>query len=224
MSVPAMRLALAIEASDSTYCVALGSGEEPVIQLERQRHDAEFKGLGHLVALALEQISGRFTDITSVGVDVGPGNYSSVRAAVSYVNGLAYSLAIPIYCTSSLRLMAIRAFTSGVAPPILCLQRGPAGNMYAALFTDHEQVSLKYGMLDSVVAGITSEVGQLAVAGALRNSAADLIGGMRWHDTKIERPDVVTLYKQLSVTNRHSDSWAAIASPLNEASKVFRRR
>lgn len=224
MSSSAVPLSLAVEASASAYCVALGSGEEPAAQLEQRRNEPGFKGLGNLVSIGLAEIGGRFANIESVGIDIGPGNYSSVRAAVSYVNGLAYSLTIPIYRISSLELMAIGAIATGAPPPILALQKGPAGHAYAALYADSENVSMRYGRLESIAAVMATEIGQLSVAGAFRDILANLLDDLALHDTKIEQPDVRTLYKAMRASSRDSASWAPIVSPLNEASKVFHER
>lgn len=41
-----------------------------------------------------------FTDISKIGVSVGPGSYTSLRIGVSIANALSYSLNIPIIAIS----------------------------------------------------------------------------------------------------------------------------
>lgn len=118
-----MGFALALEASSRTYAAAAGDGERPRAQRVSRRDDPAFTGLGDLVAQTLAESGAAFRDIAAIAVDIGPGGLSSMRAAVAYANGLAFSLGVRIFPITSLELMAIAAAEKHDGP-FLCLRRG----------------------------------------------------------------------------------------------------
>jgi len=62
---------LALETSSRTYAVAVGDGETPLAQAAARRDDPEFPELGVLVDGALARAGLAFSDIGTIGVDVG---------------------------------------------------------------------------------------------------------------------------------------------------------
>jgi tRNA A37 threonylcarbamoyladenosine modification protein TsaB len=215
-----MKLFLAIEASSSTYAVALGAGEAPLVHRACSRDDPSFRGVGELVSSSLAGAGFSFADIGSVGVDIGPGNLSSVRAAVAYANGLAFSLGLMVFCANSLELMAADSHEIQ-ACPALCLRIAGGGNVYAGLFDGSQAPQLRHGRLESTVTAMVGDLGKVCVAGAYRQAVADLAVGSDICDTGIEAPNVVTLYRMLSLAGDTSDRLVPLASPLNEGSRVF---
>ena len=130
-----MRLVLALETSSLTRVVAVGDGQHPRVQRASHRDDPAYTGFGALVAETLTAAGATFGDVGTIAVDVGPGGLSSIRSAVAYANGLAFSLGVPIYPVSSLELMAIAA--RRVHPgPVLSLKPAHGGNVFAGLFAD----------------------------------------------------------------------------------------
>jgi tRNA A37 threonylcarbamoyladenosine modification protein TsaB len=215
-----MKLALAIEASSAAYAVALGDGPEPAIRRECRRDDPSFAGIGEMVASAVAGAGAGFTDIETIAVDIGPGSLSSVRAAVAYANGLAFSLGGMVFWANSLELMAVEA--REIQPsPALCLRKGEAGNVYAGIFTEDHGARLRYGPLRATVTALAGEHAKIAVAGAHRQAAAGLLTGAHVCDTGIDQPGVATLYAMMRARRGEPGRLVPLASPLNEGSRVF---
>ena len=104
-----MGLLLAIDASSRTYAVAAGTGDRPDAVRTARRGDPGFEGVGGLASAAVADLDARFADIEVIAVDTGPGGLSSIRSAVAYANGLAFSLGVRVFPVTSLELMAIAA-------------------------------------------------------------------------------------------------------------------
>lgn len=215
-----MSLVLALDASSRTYAIAVGSGDQPSAVRSSRRDDPAFTGIGELAARALADAGAGFSDVAAIGVDVGPGGLSSIRAAVAYANGLAFSLGVQVFPVSSLELMAIAA-RQRQRGPVLCLKRGQGGNVYAALFVDDENTEMRYGLPGSVVPAITGGLDEVSVAGATGNDLVDLLPGVTVADTGIEDADVTVLYQATRDAMAHPARLVSTATPLNEASRIF---
>ncbi|MDT5039005.1 MAG: tRNA threonylcarbamoyladenosine biosynthesis protein TsaB, partial [Micromonosporaceae bacterium] len=122
-----MSLTLAVETSSIEYGVALFTPDALIAHRTLRRDDPSFRGIGELAAELLTAAGRRIRDVERLAVDLGPGNLSSVRAGVAYVNGLAFSLGIPIFGVSSLDLLAVEASekadpAEGSGSAVLCLR------------------------------------------------------------------------------------------------------
>jgi tRNA threonylcarbamoyladenosine biosynthesis protein TsaB len=213
-------LVLALEASSRTYAVTVGAGEDPQAQATTCRDDPAFAELGELVARVLASAGAGFDDIGIIGVDVGPGGLSSIRAAVAYANGLAFALGVRIFPVSSLELMAMAAQQTDRGP-VLCLKRGQGGTAYAGLFADGETVDLRHGSPGSVVPAMVGGLARIRVAGASADDVAALLPGVTVEDSRIADADVAVLYRAARAAIADPERLVPIASPLNEASKIF---
>jgi tRNA threonylcarbamoyladenosine biosynthesis protein TsaB len=217
-----MRLVLALEASSRTYAVAVGAAERPSAQRTSRRDDPAFAGLGDLVARTLADAGGTFGDVEAIAVDVGPGGLSSIRAAVAYANGLAFSLGVKIFAVSSLELMATAARQAHQGP-ILCLKRGTGGNTYAGLFCDGETADMRHGPLGTVVPALAAGLETVRVAGASKDEVSDLLPGVAVEDTGIANADVAVLYRAARAAMADPGRLAEVASPVNEGSWIFHK-
>lgn len=214
------RLVLALEASSRTYAVAVGDGATPRAQAAARRDDPAFTELGELVAGALARAGAVFADIATIGVDVGPGGLSSIRAAVAYANGLAFALGVRIFPVSSLELMAIAA-QQDHRGPVLSLKRGQGGTTYAGLFADGELVEMRHGLPGSVVPAIAGGLTRIRVAGAFRDDVASLLPGVTVADSGIAEADVTVLYQRTRAAMADPERLVPAATPINEASKIL---
>jgi tRNA threonylcarbamoyl adenosine modification protein YeaZ len=214
------RLVLAIEASSRTYAVAVGAGENPRAQAAARRDHPAFTELGELVAGALAGAGVAFGDIGTIGVDVGPGGLSSIRAAVAYANGLAFALGVKIFSVSSLELMAIAA-RQAHRDSVLCLKRGQAGTIYAGLFADGETADLRHGPPGSVLPAMAGGLARIRVAGASVADVAGLLPDVTVEDSGIAEADVAFLYRAARAAMADPERLVPVASAINEASRVF---
>lgn len=215
-----MTLVLALDASSRAYAIAVGSGDQPAAVRSSRRDDPEFAGLGELTARTLTHIGASFSDITAIGLDVGPGGLSSIRAAVAYANGLAFSLGVPIFAISSLELMAIAA-EQGHREPVLSWKRGQVGNVYAALFVSGKDADMRHGLPGEVLPTIAGGLDKVRLAGATGDDVADLLPGVTVVETGVADADVAVLYQATMNAIAHPERLVSVATPLNEASRIF---
>lgn len=214
-----MSLLLAIESTSGLYSVAAGTGDEPDSRRASRREDPGFAGLAELVSTALAGLGAVAADIDRLAVDVGPGNLSSVRAAVAYANGLAFSLGREIFCVNSLELMATGLVGGPV--PVLCVRKASGGNAYLGRYDGTAAPVLTFGRLDRVVPAVCGDLPALAVAGALRDQVAKLLPDCHVVDTGVDHPDADVLYRLARAASADSDRLVAQAQALNEGSRVF---
>jgi tRNA threonylcarbamoyl adenosine modification protein YeaZ len=214
------RLILALEASSRTYAVAVGDGETPRARAAADRDDPEFPELGGLVTRALEDAGATFSDIGTIGVDAGPGGLSSIRAAVAYANGLAFSLGVKIFPVSSLELMAVAA-QQAYRGPFLCLKTAHGGNTYAGLFVNGETIEMRHGPPSVVVPAIAGDLARVCVVGTGREGVAALLPDVTVEDSGIEEADVTVLYRAARAAMADPEKHVPAATALNEASRIF---
>lgn len=219
-----MTLVLALDTSSLVYAVAVGSTQRPAAQRSGRQKDPGFAGLGDLAAQALSAAGAAFSDLTAIGVDVGPGGLSSIRAAVAYANGLAFSLGVKVFPAGSLELMAIAARRAGQdAAAVLSLKRGQAGNVYAGLYVNGENTALRHGQPGEVIPAVAAGLDRVCLAGMLsRDEVAPLLPGTVIAESGITDADVTVLYTEtLSAAADRPQQLMRAVSPLNEASQAF---
>lgn len=214
-----MSLLLAIESTSGLYSVAAGTGEEPGSRRASRREDPGFAGLGDLVSAVLAELGAAAADIDRLAADVGPGNLSSVRAAVAYVNGLAFSLSRPVFCANSLELMAMGLVGGPV--PVLCLRKASGGNAYLGRYAADGTPIMTFGRLERAVPAVCGELPAVAVAGAFKDQVAKLLPDCHVIDTGVDHPDVDVLYRMARAGGADSGRLVPQAQALNEGSPVF---
>lgn len=212
-----MRLVLALETSSSQYGVAVCTPEQLLAERTVRRGTDSFPGVGHLVAETLESAGASFTDLTHLAVDVGPGNLSSVRTGIAYVNGLAFSRDLRVFSANSLALLALEVGGG----PVLCLRKAGGGNAYAGLFRDGAARALRHGPLPDLVTSLCRDLPEVSVAGSFRSEVAGLLPGIQVKDTGVEVPHVRTLQRLLATTADWPAGLVPVASPLTETSSEF---
>ena len=213
-----MSLVLALETSSADYGVVLG-GLGSLAQTARRHDSSSFAGVGDLVVTLLRELGADFVDISTIAVDVGPG-YGSVRAGVSYANGLSFSLQRPLFVADSLRLLALEVGETG-AEATLCVRNAGSGIVCAGLFRDGIAVSRRSGPLRTIIPALVDTLSEVALAGALREEAAAVMQGVKVHDTGLTAPHASTLYDLATKAGPEDAGFVVVASPLNESSSVF---
>jgi tRNA threonylcarbamoyladenosine biosynthesis protein TsaB len=184
-------LVLAVETSSFNYEVALSTRNGEVLaQSSIGLRDPKFRSIGYQVEELLATAGHEFADVDELAVDVGPGNVISVRAGISYVNGLAFSLQKPVLSVDSLTLLAAE---TGAAGHLLCVRRAAGGNMNAALFHAGARLAGLYGRPEDIVAVLLNGIDEVTVAGVGRGQIADVASAMSVTDSSIELPTVATL-------------------------------
>jgi tRNA threonylcarbamoyladenosine biosynthesis protein TsaB len=226
-----MALLLSIDTSSRTYAVAAGAGDRPDAVRTARRGEPGFEGVGGLASAVVADLGARFRDIEVIAVDTGPGGLSSIRSAVAYANGLAFSLGVRVFPVTSLELMAIAAegatgAKATAADPVLSLKRAQGGNVYAGLFADGEMTVMRHGQPGEILPELTGGLAAFRLAGLTAAdldglAAPGLTGGAAVTETGIGEADVTVLYETAKASVRAPDRTAALATALNEGSPVF---
>jgi tRNA threonylcarbamoyladenosine biosynthesis protein TsaB len=215
-----MSLLLAIETSSDDYRIVLGREGRLVFDSAGGCGGVPPRDLAGLVSCALESVNAPPTEITGVALNIGPGGLSYVRAGVSFVNALAYSLGVRIYPFNYFEIIANQARKLTASPVLTAV---PAANDYAyvSLARGASVEIMRFGPLHSAVAEVTGSLTEVAVAGRLRHRLPSLLNGVEVFDTGIEKPDAGVLLDLGFRASERADRSAAQVSPLNDQSEVF---
>lgn len=93
--MPPKPLILAFDTSAAHVAAALLSGDQIIAQHFEERGKGQDQVLFPILENLLDQAGVAWSDMTALGVGVGPGNFTGIRISVSAARGLALSLGIP---------------------------------------------------------------------------------------------------------------------------------
>lgn len=120
---------LAFDTSAAHCAAAVLCGDH----IAAHRHEPMEKGQAErllpLVDELLAEAGLTFTDLDSIAVGTGPGNFTGVRIAVAAARGLALSLGIPAIGVTRLEAMA-----HGLPRPLWVVEDAKRGEVYAQRF------------------------------------------------------------------------------------------
>ena len=191
---PGMSLLLAIESSSNVYRVVLGRDGEAIFDSDVNDCDLPFRTLNALLECGLEAVGSKAGEINGIAINVGPGSLTFVRAGISFVNALAFSLNVNIYPFNWFEIIAeqTRAMTE---LPVVCAVPASNDNAYVGLIRGESVEIMRFGRVHEALAKVSDGLGEVAVAGRIRHRLAALLGEARVVDTGIENPDAWTLLK-----------------------------
>ena len=215
-----MSLLLAIETSSDEFRVVLGREGSLIFDSAGDCSGVPPRDLAGLVSCGLGSVNAYVTDIKGVALNIGPGGLSYVRAGVSFVNALAYSLEIPIYPFNYFEIVANQARKLTASPVLTAV---PAANDYAyvSLSKGTSVEIMRFGPLPSVVAEVSDKLTEVAVAGRIRHRLSSLLDRVEVFDTGIEKPDAGVLLELGFRAYGRADASATQVSPLNDQSEIF---
>lgn len=215
-----MSLLLAIETSSDQCQIVLGRDGVQIFDSARDSGHASSRTVAGLVSYGLMVVGAQASDIIGVAVNIGPGGLTYVRAGVSFVNGLAFSLGVTIHAFNWFEIIAkqARALT---ALPILCAVPAANDHAYVGLINDTSIETMRFGPLPAVVAEISHGLSRVAVAGRIRHRLRSLLDGVEVFDTGIEKPDASVLLELGYRAGGRDGISAKQVSPLNDQSEIF---
>ena len=209
-----MSLLLAIESSSNEYRVVLGRDGEAIFDSAVNSCDPSLRTLGALLECGLEAAGAQANEIKGVAINVGPGSLTFVRAGISFVNALAFSLNVKIYPFNWFEIIAAQA-REVTELPVVCAVPASNDNAYVGLIRDTSVEIMRFGRVDEALRKVSSGLGEVAVAGRIRHRLATLLGGA--HDLGIENPDARVLLR----LGRDGERPTTQVEALNDQSDVF---
>src|SRR5690348_6142293 len=126
-----MSLLLAVESSSNVYRVVLGRDGEPIFDSEVNDCNSSHRTLGALLECGLNAAGAQASEIKGVAINVGPGSLTFVRAGISFVNALAFSLNVKIYPFNWFEIIAEQ--TRGSELPVIGVVPASNDNAYVGL-------------------------------------------------------------------------------------------
>jgi len=217
-AIAGMSCFVAVESSSNEYRIVIGRGGEVVFDSAVDECEWQFRTLGALLECGLDRIGAEASEIKGVTINIGPGSLTFVRAGISFVNALAFSLKVSIYPFNWFEIIAEQ---SGADLPVICAVPASNDNAYVGLIRDARVEIMRFGPLHEALAKVDAHLPEVAVAGRIRHKLAGLLGEARVVDTGIENPDARVLLRlgyQALVGGERS---TAQVEALNDQSAVF---
>ena len=212
-----MSLLLAIESSSNVYRVVLGRDGEAIFDSDVNDCDPPHRTLGALLECGLDAVGAQASEIKGVAINVGPGSLTFVRAGISFVNALAFSLNVNIYPFNWFEIIAeqTRELTE---LPVVCAVPASNDNAYVGLIRGASVEIMRFGRVHEALAKVSGGLSEVAVAGRIRHRLATLLGEARVVDTGIENPDARVLLKMAGKDGARATKQV---EALNDQSDVF---
>ena len=215
-----MSLIVAVESSSNEYRVVIGRDGDAIFDSAVNNCDLPFRTLGALLSCGLETIGASASDIKGVTINIGPGSLTFVRAGISFVNALAFSLKESIYPFNWFEIIAAQSKDTGELPVIAAV---PAANdnAYIGLIRGGTVEIIRFGPLPETLAKVSGGLSDVAVVGRIRHKLAALFGEEHVVDTGIENPDARVLLRLGYEAWKDGERSAIQVEALNDQSNIF---
>lgn len=215
-----MSLLLAIESSSNEYRVVIGRDGVPVFDSAVNNCDATLRTLGSLLSCGLEALNAEASEIKGIAINVGPGSLTFVRAGISFVNALAFSLKVDIYPFNWFEIIAsqTKAMTH---LPVLGAVPASNDNAYAGLIRGSSVEIMRFGPVQKAIAQVSGGISEFAVAGRIRHRFESLLNDVKLVDTGIEGPDAQVLLRMGFEAHRAGGHSTTQVEALNDQSNIF---
>lgn len=215
-----MSLLVAVESSSNEYRVVIGRDGEAIFDSAVDECELPFRTLGALLSCGLERVGATASEIKGITINVGPGSLTFVRAGISFVNALAFSLKVGVYPFNWFEIIA--AQTRDVTElPVICAVPAANDNAYVGLIRGDVVKIMRFGPLHEAFAKVRGDVSEAAVAGRIRHKLAALLGEEQAVDTGVENPDARVLLRLADKAWRRGELSTGQVEALNDQSEVF---
>lgn len=149
-------LILGFDTSGPYVGVALFRNDDVVAARYENMAKGQAEALMPMLSDVMAEADAAWSDLTALGVGIGPGNFTGIRISVAAARGLALSLGIPAVGVSVLEALA-----EGSDGPVLALRDAPRDCVYAQIIGQDAEPELlsicttiqKYAGFDSLVLG-----------------------------------------------------------------------
>ena len=187
-AIAGVSLLLAVESSSNVYRVVIGRDGEAIFDSARDNCETSLQTLGGLFACGLETLGVPASEVKGIAINVGPGSLTFVRAGISFVNALAFSLKVNVYPFNWFEIVAKQS-SQITELPVLGVVPASNDNAYAGLIKRESVEIMRFGPVQKVVVDVAQGLGEIAVAGRIRQRVAGILNETKVVDTGIEGPD-----------------------------------
>ena len=213
-----MSLLLAVESSSNVYRVVLGRDGEAIFDSAMDNCDESLRTLDALLKCGLKAVGAEASEIKGVAINVGPGSLTFVRAGISFVNALAFSLNVSIYPFNWFEIIAAQT-REATELPVVAAVPASNDNAYVGLIRGASVEIMRFGRVDEALARVSGEITECAVAGRIRHRLAGLLADAR--DLGIENPDARVLLRLGEEAWKSGGRATMQVQALNDQSDVF---
>jgi tRNA threonylcarbamoyladenosine biosynthesis protein TsaB len=213
-----MSLLLAVESSSNVYRVVLGRDGEAIFDSAMDNCDESLRTLDALLKCGLKAVGAEASEIKGVAINVGPGSLTFVRAGISFVNALAFSLNVSIYPFNWFEIIAAQT-REATELPVVAAVPASNDNAYVGLIRGASVEIMRFGRVDEALARVSGEITECAVAGRIRHRLAGLLADAR--DLGIENPDARVLLRLGEEAWKNGARSTIQVEALNDQSDVF---
>jgi tRNA threonylcarbamoyladenosine biosynthesis protein TsaB len=213
-----MSLLLAVESSSNVYRVVLGRDGEAIFDSAMDNCDESLRTLDALLKCGLKAVGAEASEIKGVAINVGPGSLTFVRAGISFVNALAFSLNVSIYPFNWFEIIASQT-REATELPVVAAVPASNDNAYVGLIRGASVEIMRFGRVDEALARVSGEITECAVAGRIRHRLAGLLADAR--DLGIENPDARVLLRLGEEAWKNGGRATMQVQALNDQSDVF---
>jgi tRNA threonylcarbamoyladenosine biosynthesis protein TsaB len=209
---------LAVESSSNVYRVVLGRDGEAIFDSAMDSCDESLRTLDALLKCGLKAVGAEASEIKGVAINVGPGSLTFVRAGISFVNALAFSLNVSIYPFNWFEIIAAQT-REATELPVVAAVPASNDNAYVGLIRGASVEIMRFGRVDEALARVSGEITECAVAGRIRHRLAGLLADTR--DLGIENPDARVLLRLGEEAWKNGARSTIQVEALNDQSDVF---
>ena len=215
-----MSLLLAVESSSNVYRVVLGRDGEAIFDSAMDNCDESLRTLDALLKCGLKAVGAQASEIKGIAINVGPGSLTFVRAGISFVNALAFSLNVSIYPFNWFEIIAAQT-REATELPVVAAVPASNDNAYVGLIRGASVEIMRFGRVDEALARVSGEITECAVAGRIRHRFASLMSDVKIVDTGIETPDARVLLELGFEAHQSGGHAATQVEALNDQSDIF---
>ena len=215
-----MSVGLLIDTTTQARYVALVNANAQVRRHDIGARDDLATGLPSAIKLLLSDTKLELNTVNYIAVNIGPGGLSATRSGVSFANALRFGLNIPLIAVRRFEIIGSYAFQAS-QKPVLCVQRGPEGQGFVAIFDERGLHSNSFGPLDEILdrmPDLTSNrvlIGQLPKGAPYRLQAMD----MQPSDNLSSLSETFAAIAEQKLTN--GEAFNEPVQALNESSAEF---
>ncbi len=207
---------LGISTSLSQFCITLSESDHVFYKHQVGGGRNQNYALGELLSRALTETGKEISAVSSIVSDIGPGGTSSVRSAVSFANGLAYSLGIPVAGISSAEIIGTEA-SSKHGGLVAILYKSISNNHFCAFFLDGK-VEFLHTTLEDISQYIVQRYSRIILAGNLE-SMVTLQKSLTHTDSiisNVHKAEATILGKLSCTYSAHAQNYPQLIYPITE--------